>query len=493
MNRFTYWTKIFLAAVLAMSSLPNVQAQQALDRKKVPVPGKSPQLRVPAWTKTALNNGATLIVSEQHNLPLVAFSINFDGGANQYEPAHKRGLASLTATMLSEGTKTKTGDQLSDAMQLLGIGIGAGIQGEQGSMGFVSTSSKFSNALELLADMLLNPSFPADALERLRGRTLIGLAQAKDQPEQIGSAAFAKILYGTEHPYGQRTTEATIKAITREDVIAFHRAYFQPAHAIISVVGDVKTATVKSVIENALKGWAKGGSMPTFDYPSIPARGPRTIYLVDKPGAAQSIFALGLPGPSRNTPDYYALQVLNHILGGQFQSRLNANIRERNGYSYGVSSGFAFGKGPGAFRAGGAIVSAKTDAALIEFMKELRGIEGEIPISDDELKTSKESLIQGLPRTFGSVAATGASITNLLLQGLPTDYYQNYAKNISAITREDLLRVAKQYIDLEHLAIVIVGDRASIEAPLKATGIAPIVVMDIEANPMAAAGTSTGK
>jgi predicted Zn-dependent peptidase len=207
-----------------------------------------------------------------------------------------------------------------------------------------------------------------------------------------------------------------------------------------------------------------------------------TIYLVDKPQAAQSTFALGLPGPPRNTPDYYVLQVMNTILGGMFQSRLNANIREEKGYSYGVSSGFAFGKGPGAFRAGGDIVSAKSDAALNEFMKELRGIAGARPITADELKIAKDALVQRLPATFASVGAINGAITLLWVQGLPDDYYQQYAKAISAVTADDVVRVAKKYVDSDHLAIVVVGDRASIEAPLKATGVAPIVTLDIDGN-----------
>jgi zinc protease len=175
-----------------------------------------------------------------------------------------------------------------------------------------------------------------------------------------------------------------------------------------------------------------------------------------------------------------ALQVMNFIVGGHFQSRLNANIREEKGYSYGVNSSFAYGRGPGPFRAGGDVVSEKTDAALIEFMKELRGIHGQRPITDEEMRTARETLIQRLPAQFSSVSAIGSTLTSLYLQELPSDYYQNYAKAVSAVTKEDVLRVAKKYLDLEHLNIVIVGDRASIEAPLKATGIAPIVPVDPE-------------
>ena len=480
-----------LAAALVISIANIAAIAQTLDRTKVPPPGPTPVLRVPTWTKAQLANGATLIVSERHNLPLVSFAITFVGGSNQFEPAGKRGVAAMAASMMSEGTTTKTGDQLSDALQLLGTNINAGIGGEDGAVSFVSTAKNFEPTLALLSDMMLNSTFPADALERLRGRTLVNLTQAKDQPVIIGSQVFAKILYGDAHPYGQRATETSVKAITRDDVVAFQKAYFQPGRAIITVVGDITSAKAKAAIEKGLTAWAKGGEKPSFDYPKLPELQAAKIYLVDKPGAAQSVFNIGLPGPPRNTPDYFALQVLNTILGGQFQSRLNANIREQKGYSYGVNSGFSYGKGPGAFRAGGSIFTAKTDAALIEFMKELKGIVGEKPITDEELKTAKESLIQGLPQRFASVTAISNAITSLVLQGLPDDYYQTYAKNVSAVTKEDLLRVAKQYIDLNHLAIVIVGNRSEIEAPLKATGIAPITIIDLEGNPAGSSAPSS--
>jgi predicted Zn-dependent peptidase len=390
----------------------------------------------------------------------------------------------MTASMLSEGTATKTGDQLSDALQLLGTGVGAFVGGEEGSISFLSTSKNFEGVLAILADMMLNSVFPAEALERLRARTLVSLTQAKDQPAVVSAQVFAKILYGDAHPYGQRATESSVKAITRDDVVAFQKAYFQPGRAIITVVGDVTPAKVKSSIEKGLSAWAKAGAKPSFDYPKLPELQAAKIYLVDKPGSAQSVVNIGLPGPPRNTPDYFALQVMNTILGGQFQSRLNANIREQKGYSYGVSSGFGYGKGPGAFRAGGAIHVEKTDAALIEFMKEFKGIVGEKPITDEEIKTAKESLIQGLPQRFASVTGISNAISSLTIQGLPDDFYQTYAKNVSAVTKEDLLRVAKQYIDMKHFAIVIVGDRTVVEAPLKATGIAPITYIDIDGNPV---------
>lgn len=459
-------------------------AQGTLDRNVAPTPGPTPTIRIPTWTRARLANGAELVVTEKHDLPLVAFTINFVGGSFNYEPATKLGVASFTAQMMSEGTTSRTADQLSEAQQMLGTQIGGGIAGESGSIGFTSLKTKFEPALALLADMLTNSTFPAPALERIRGRTLVALQQAKDQPNAIASNVFAKAVYGDQHPYGRVITEATVNAITRDDIVAFHQWYYQPGHAVITVTGDVEPAAAKAAVEKAFAGWPAGGAWPAWEYPPAPASRATAIYLVDKPNAAQSVFAIGLPGPPRDTPDFYAIQVMNNLLGGLFQSRLNHNIREVKGYSYGVSSGFAFGRGPGVFRAGGGIVTAKTDSALIEFMKEFRGVEGEVPFSDDEITQGKESLIQSLPRRFSSVNGIGSSVGGIFIQDLPQSFYQDYPARINAVTRDDLVRVAKRYIDLEHLNIVIVGDRSVIEGPLKATGIAPIVPLNIEGRPV---------
>src|SRR6185503_16867452 len=224
------------------------------------------------------------------------------------DPAARRGLAELTASMMSEGTATRNGDALASALQLLGTTVTVRIGGESGT--------------------LVHPSFPAEALERLRAQRLVALVQARDQPAAIASRLFPRIVYGDAHPYGQNVTEQTLKAIARDDVVAFHRAYFRPARALITVVGDVHAAAAKAAIEKTLAAWPGGGEKPAFQYPAVPAARASTMYLADKPGAAQSTFAIGLAGPPRSTPDYYALQVMNTILGGMFQSRLNANIRE---------------------------------------------------------------------------------------------------------------------------------------------------------------------
>jgi zinc protease len=476
-----------------VSALTAIGAQQpkqsakpaAFDRSVVPAPASAPELHVPAWTTMKLNNGAELIVSPRHNLPLVSFAINFVGGSNQYEPAAKPGVGEFAGAMLTEGTTTKSGDDISNALQLLGTGVRISVGGENGAISFLATTDKVEKVLQIVEDLLVNPSFPNDAIERYRARRLVALTQAKDRTASIAARVFPKELYTEAHPYGRSITEQSVHAITRDDIVSFAKAYFTPGHAIISVVGDVEPGAVRQMVERVLAPWASGGSMPSFDYPPTPAPKATTIYLVDKPGAAQSSFAIGLPGPPRNTPDYFALEVLNTMLGGMFQSRLNANIREQKGYSYGVGSGFSYGKGPGPFEAGGDIVTAKTDSALIEFMKELRGIRGTRPITDDELKTAEDNLVQGLPQSFSSVRAVNGSISDIFLEQLPQDYYQHYAQNVRAVTKEDVTRVANKYIDVDHLAIVIVGDRKTIEQPLKNTGIAPVVVLDVNGDPVA--------
>lgn len=472
-------------ATLAMCvAVPSFAQTAKLDRRAVPPAGTTPALRIPTWTKTTLANGAQLVVSEKHNLPLVSVTINFIGGSNQFEPADKAGLATLTAQMMSEGTTTRSGDQIVSGFQMLGTNLGVLVRGESGVMAFQVTSDKLAPALALTADVLLHPTFPAAALDRLRGQTIVALTQSRDRTEGIASAVYPKLLYTSNHPYGKMTTETTLRAITRDDIVAFHHAYFEPGHAEITIVGDVKADAVKAELEKAFAGWTKAGSVPSFSYPTVPASKARGIYIVDKPGAAQSTFAVGEIGPPRNTPDYYAIRVMNALLGELFQSRLNHNIREVKGYSYGVSSRFSFGRGPGPFMASGNIVTAKTDSALIEFMKELSDIRGPRPPSDDELAQAKASLVQSLPAAFASVEGVNRSVSSIYVEGLPDDYFQQFARAVNAVTKDDVVRAAAKYIDPEHLTILIVGDRSKIEAPLAATKIAPITILDVTGEPL---------
>lgn len=468
----------------ALALVPAALSAQALDRTQQPPVAPKPATRIPTWTTTTLANGAKLVVSVKRDLPLVAFSIGFIGGAANFEPAAKPGVGSFTAQMLSEGTATLDADALSNAQQALGITINANIGQETGSLGFQALSSKLDGALALVADMLLHPTFPEAALERIRGRTLVSLQQARDNPNAVASNVFARVTYGEQHPYGRVTTEASVKAITRDDIVAFHKAYYTPGHAVISVVGDVDPAAVKASVERALAAWPKGGAVPRFDYPAPPAKKARAIYLVDKPKAAQSVFQLGHVGPARATPDYFALEVVNTALGGLFQSRLNHDIREEKGYSYGVGSRFDYGRGPGAFRASGGIVTAKSDSALLLFMKHIGDVRGPKPLSAEEVAQAKDALVQSLPQTFAGVGSTRSAIAQVYLLGLGEDYWKAYAGRVAKVSNADLLRAAKAHIDLDQMNLVIVGDRAVIEKGLRDTKLGPIVLLDADAKPV---------
>lgn len=476
-------TVVALSATLA-TSMAAQASKSSFDRKVTPKAGVDPVAKIPTWTKATLSNGAQLLVVERHALPLVSFTMSFVGGSNQIEPADKPGLGSITASMMTEGTTRRSGDDISNALQLLGTSVNFGIGGEGGSVGFRSLKDKFEPTLAILAEELLQPAFPAPALDRLKQRTVVNLRLNMDRTAGIASVVYPKLLYTTAHPYGRTQNEEAVAAITRDDVVAFHKAFFQPSRAIITVVGDITPADAKAKIEKAFASWPAGGSPAKFEYPAPPAAKATTVYIVDKPGAAQSTFAIGLVGPPRTTPDYYALRVMNNLFGEQFQSRINANIREAKGWSYGVSSGFSYGRGPGQIRAGGEIQTDKTDSALVEFVKEIKGIRGDKPVTDDELTSAKAALIQSLPSRLASIAGISGMVSEVYVNGLPEDYWTQFQRGVNAVTAADVQRVARQYLDGDHLTILIVGDRAKIEAPVRATGVAPVVILDAKGNPV---------
>lgn len=480
----TYIRRTALAVLLAAPLAAQESLKSSFDRTVVPKPAPDPVPKMPTWTKATLSNGAQLYVVERHALPLVYFSLNFVGGSNQLEPADKTGLGSLTASMMTEGTMMRSGDDISNALQMLGTGVFFGIGGETGSVQFRSLKDKFEPTLAIMAEEIMHPAFPEAALDRLKQRTLVNMRQNMDLTRGIAGIVYPKLLYTLDHPYGRNMVEETLNRVTRDDIVGFHKAFYQPSRAFITVVGDITPAEARAKIEKALAGWTGAPAPVTFDYPTPPAAKATTIYIVDKPGAAQSTFSIGLVGPPRNTPDYYALRAMNNLLGEQFQSRLNANIREAHGWSYGVGSGFSYGRGPGQFRAGGDVQTNKTDSALVEFVKEIKGIRGERPVTEDELATAKSALIASLPEDLATMQGVMGMVNTVYSNGLPEDYWTQFISGVKALTTADLQRVATKYIDPDHLVILIVGDRAKIEAPVRATGIAPVVVLDLKGNPI---------
>src|SRR2546427_250435 len=333
--------------------------------------------------------------------------------------------------------------------------------------------------LDLLADVVLRPGFADSEIARQRELRAAQLVQQRDEPVAVANIAFPAIVYGREHPYGHplNGTDSATARLARERVTEFYRTYYRPNGARLLVVGDVTLAEVRRLAAARLGGWERG-EVPAFPSPPAPPAAARTLYLIDKPGAAQSVVRIGHVGPARSTPDWFALEVLNTIVGGAFTSRLNQNLRETHGYTYGAFSQFAPRRLTGAFVALASVVTAKTDSSLIEFLKELRRIRDET-VAPPELAKAKAYLTLGLPGDFETTGGAAGRFRELLAFGLPLDYYDHYVDHINAITAADVQRVARQYIDPNHFDIVVVGDKSQIEAGIKALNEGPIVYRDL--------------
>jgi len=422
------------------------------------------------------------MIVEQHELPLADFVLIIGSGGTA-DPAGKTGVANLTAAMLREGTTTRKSLDIADQTSFLGISLFPQASWESSTLSLHTPTAQLDSALALFADVALHPSFPANEFERIKKNRLTELLQLRDQGPAIANLVFPAILYGNAHPYGSPLigTEATVTPLTTADLQSYYQANFKPNNATLIVVGDVNPNQVEQKISLLLGGWQRG-DVPQLTYVEPPKSSATTIYLVDKPGAAQSSFRIGAVGVPRSTKDYFALTVMNTILGGSFTSRLNQNLREARGYTYGAASRFDMRRAAGPFTASAEIVSAKSDSALLEFMKELNGIRQSVP--GDELSRAKRYLQLQLPGNFETTQQIAAALVPVALYGLPLDYYNNYVQNIEAVTQADVARVAQQYINPGSLAIVIVGDRKTIEQALKSTNVGPISIRDIAGQPI---------
>jgi predicted Zn-dependent peptidase len=385
--------------------------------------------------------------------------------------------------MLTEGTATRSALEIADQIAYLGIGLGASSNWDAATVNLHTPMAQLDSALALFADVVLHPAFRPEDFERVRKNRLTALVQLKDRPTAIADQAYAAILYGGSHPYGHNLlgTEASITGMAPTDLQSFYRANFLPNNSTLIVVGDVTPAQVEAKISALFGSWQRGTVTP-FTFTDAPKPAATTVYLVDKPGAAQSSFRIGSIGVPRSTKDYFALSVMNTILGGTFTSRLMQNLRETHGYTYGARSRFDMRQSAGPFTASAEVVAAKTDSGLVEFMKELNAIRDTVPTV--ELNKAKRFLQLSMPGDFETTQQIANQLIPVVLYGLPLDYYNSYVANVEAITQADVQRVAKQYINPSSLAIVVVGDRKSIEAGLKAVNAGPISIRDFFGQPI---------
>ena len=452
---------------------------QVVDRNKPPELPPPPALKLPAVQTTVLPNGLMLAVVEMHKVPVVDVQLLVDAGAAR-DPWAAPGLATFTATMLQQGAGARSALDVADEAAFLGaqLGTAAGFDGASASIHV--PKRRLEAALDLLADVVLRPAFADSEIARQRELRAAQLVQQRDEPVSVANIAFPAIVYGREHPYGHplNGTDSATARLARESVAEFYRTYYRPNGARILVVGDVTLAEARRLIAARFAGWERA-EVPAFPSPAVaPPAAARTVYLIDKPGAAQSVVRIGHLGPARATPDWFALEVLNTILGGAFTSRLNQNLRETRGYTYGAFSQFVPRRLSGAFVALASVVTAKTDSSLIEFLKELRRIRDE-PVAPPELAKAKAYLTLGLPGDFETTGGAAARFRELLSLGLPLDYYDRYVDRINAVTAADVQRVARQYIDPDRFDILVVGDKAKIEAGIKALNEGPIVYRDL--------------
>lgn len=468
--------------LVAFSTMATSSVQAQVNRSAPPVLGPPPALHLPPVTVRELANGLKLMIVERHDLPLASFVLVIPSGATA-NPADRAGAANLVAAMLTEGTSTRTSLQIADQMAYLGISLNSSSGWDATTVDLSTPTAQLDSALALFADVVLRPSFPGAEFARVKQERLTALLQLKDQGPAIASLVYPALLYGKENPYGRSPvgTDASVEATTVADLSEFYGSHFAPNGATLIAVGDITPAELEPKI-NALFGhWARA-TVPGVSIGATQSPAATTIYLIDKPGAAQSSFRLGSVGPPRATPDYFPIIVMNTTLGGSFTSRLNQDLREDKGYTYGAYSQFDMCKDGGPFTASAEVVSAKSDSALVEFMKQLKAIRDTIPAT--ELTKTKRYLQLELPSEFETVGQIARGLSNVALYGLPLDYYNQVVNDIGAVTQAEAQRVAEKYIDPSHLTVLIVGDRKTIEGPIKALNLGPLLFRDSNGNPV---------
>jgi zinc protease len=447
-------------------------------RKGAPKPGVASALHLPVPEKFKLSNGLTVLYSERPGLPLVAANLVLHAGSG-VNPVERPGLASMTARMLQQGTTTRSAPQIADRAADLGATLNSGAGTDTTTISTRSLSRNFPDALELLADVALHPSFPQAEIERVRSERLTGIVQEKDEPFSLATRVLDAALYGARHTYGypdSGTTES-VKAISRDDLENFWKQNYFPDDAALVVTGNIKLAALKPMLERQFGAWKPGRPTPLAT--GSPETTDAKLILVDRPGAPQTTlvcFSMGLP---RSTPDYAPVEVMNADLGGLFSSRINMNLREAHGYTYGAFSFFAYHRAPGPFIAGGDVRTDVTAPATSEVFNELKRMR-DTQMTPAELLLSKDSIARSLPGRFERGTEAAASFAELFTYDLPQDYYSTLPDRVNAATIEQAQAMAKKYILPEKMIVLAVGDRAKIEEDMKKLNLGKMEIRDTD-------------
>ena len=444
-------------------------AAAEFDRTARPAPTPEPSFVPPSIQRTELSNGMVLLLVEDHSLPLVQTNVVIKSGWAA-DPGDRPGAAALTAELLDEGTGSRSALQISEEAKRLGANLGTYSFFDASGINLNILKTNLDPALELLADIVLHPAFPAEELERQREIYLGRIQQESKEPFTTAFKAYLYLLYGPGHPYSQpytgSGTESSIKAITRGDLVDYYRANYYPNNAAVVMAGDINLEEARSKLEDVFAGW-QPGTIAVHEVPQPPAISATKIYIVDKPGAAQSVIVAGNFGIRRNAPDNVACEVMNNALGGQFTSRINLNLREDKGYTYGAGSFFLGTREVGPFIIYAPVQTRITQESLTEIIKEIRDVTGPRPLTDIELTDSKNNLIKGFPRRFETLQNLAGQISEIIMYDLPENEWHNYIGEVNAVDGAMATKAAMDHIDSDALLIVVVGDREKIDAGLR--------------------------
>jgi zinc protease len=419
-------------------------------------------------------------VIEQRGLPIVAFGVLMDAGASR-DPKQLPGLAGFTAQMLPEGTTSKTSQEIAQAFEFIGSRISADGRREYTLLSAETLTKHWPTALELTADLVLNPNFPDHEIERVRREHLTELRRGKDDANSVADQLMAGLVFEPDSGYGHPLsgTEKSIGALTRDDIIRQFSRDYSPANANLIVVGDVSIDEVAKRAEAVFGSWRGGEASPNGIATIAPANGTATIYLVDRPGAPQSVIRAMHTTIPRLHPDYLGLTLMNYAFGGQFSARLNQNLRQDKGYSYGYQSHVQWFRGPSLMLAGGAVQTEVTKESVFETLKEFNDVRGSRPISEEELENAKQSVLRSFPANFERPGAIMGQVLQMVQFGLPDDYLQTVRSSVEAVTLEDVHRITQELVRPDQMKILVVGDRQQIETGLRELDL-PTVILDLD-------------
>ncbi len=453
-----------------------------IDRTVMPTGQPARAFRLPVPRRARLANGLSVMVVEKPDLPLVAFGILLDSGAVA-DPLERPGLAHMTASMLLEGTTTRTSQQIAEEMEFMGAHLISEASREYVLVSTETLTSQWSAALAIMADVVRDPTFPPEEIERLRKERLTDLRRIHDNPTNIAMRASRALLYGPQSRYGHPVTGIveSIEAMTQEELVAHFRGHYCPENATLLVVGDVTMDEAISRAEELLGDWRSYDGQPAASEarPEGVPLTPTTIYLADKPGSAQSVIRAGHLIIPRLHPDYYATSLLNYVFGGQFSSRLNMNLRQARGYSYGYFSSIDWFRGPSALLVGGAVQTNVTRESVAETLKEFADIRGQRPVTEEEFRAARDGILRGLPSHFETQVQVLHQLCQLAVFGLPETYFAEFPDRLQEVGLEDVRRAAREVVHDDQLKVLVVGDRQAIEPGLRDLGL-PIVPVDYE-------------